>query len=123
MLIYTLQMREIVMKAIIPVAFSVLFSSYAVALDFTDCHIGEIVLDGDINAHVSLDCLINSAPACATANTYFGFDKSTPAGKQLLAMVMTAQASGARLTGIVDHYTCPTFQPNVTLLVHLRVAQ
>ena len=89
------------MKAIIPVAFSALFSSYAVAFDFTECHIGEIVLDGDQNAHVQLDCLINNAPACATANMYFGFDRSTPTGKQYLAMVMTAQASGARVTGQV----------------------
>jgi hypothetical protein len=109
------------MKPIIAVAFSALFSSYAVAFDFENCHVVEIVVHGDQNAHVQLDCTVNNAPACATANTYFGFDKSTPAGKQLLAMVMTAQASGASLTGLVDPNVCSPFQGNVALLIHLRV--
>jgi hypothetical protein len=108
-------------KRIVPFLFSTLLSSLASASDFSGCGIVEIVLVGDQNAHVQLNCLISNRPACASAGNFFGFDKSTPAGKQYLAMVMAAQAMNATVEGFVDQNSCPAWQGNVALLVHLRV--
>jgi len=108
-------------KLILSLACSALICTHAEAFDFNTCAVVEIVITGDQNAHVQLDCAINNVPPCATANTYFAFDKSTPAGNQYLAMVMAAQAMNAKLTGDVDHSSCPPFQGNVAYLMHLRM--
>jgi hypothetical protein len=95
----------------------------AKALDFSDCTVGEIVVAGDQNAHVQLSCAVSNAPACAVAPTYVGFDKSTAAGKQYLALFMLAQATGGKVAGLVDHASCPAWQGNVAYLSHLRVSK
>jgi hypothetical protein len=111
------------MKQVLPFVLALLLSPYAEAFDFNGCEITEIVLAGDQNAHVGLNCTISNIPACAVSSNYFGFDKTTLAGKQYLAMLMSAQAMGSKITGIVDHSICPVFQGNVALLNHLRVAK
>ena len=103
------------------VALVVATTGVAYASDFVGCDVVEIVAVGDQNAHVQLSCAVSNAPACAVANTYVGFDKSTAAGKQYLAMFMFAQATNAKVEGLVDHTQCPVWQSNVSLLVMLRV--
>ena len=94
------------------------------AFDFSGCQVMEIVAADTYNAHVHLNCAIANRPTCAV-DTYFAFDKSTTAGKQYLAMVMSAQALGAYLTGNVvhDEGSCPGWQSNVALLNHLRLTR
>lgn len=94
------------------------------AFDFEACSVNEIVIaNGDINAHVQLTCKIENLPACATAKTYFAFDRSTESGKQRLAVITAAFAANMKLTGLINkgENTCPAWQTNVALLTHLRV--
>ena len=110
--------------AVISVALLGIFASpLSHSADFNDCQVVEVVAAGANNAHIQLSCWIEPRPACASSGNYFGFDKSTEEGKQYLSMVLTAFASGAKLTGWVDDAQCPTFQPNVTLLQHLRMTK
>lgn len=89
---------------------------------FSGCAVNEVVLAGVQNCHVQLSCNILSLPSCAVATSYFAFDKSTPHGKQLLATVLLAHATGGKLTGtILGH--CPTWQTNVAELNHLRLTK
>jgi hypothetical protein len=105
-------------------AFALLIApSLAKALDFSGCTVGEIVVAGDQNAHVQLSCAVSNAPPCAVGVTYVGFDKSTAAGKQYLALFVLAQATGGKVAGFVDHASCPPWQGNVTYLTHLRVSK
>ena len=96
-------------------------SALAQGFDFSACMVNEIVVSGDQNAHVQLSCNVSNGPACAAASNYVGFDKSTTAGKQYLALFMMAQSTGAKVTGMVDHAACSPWQGNVAYLTHLRV--
>lgn len=89
--------------------------------DFTDCQVVEIVLAGEQNAHVQLNCPVQNAPPCAVANSYVGFDKSTTAGKQYLALLIYAHANNAKVTGDIDKAICSPWQGNVPLLTHMRM--
>jgi hypothetical protein len=89
--------------------------------DFTECQVIEIVLAGEQNAHVLLNCPTQNAPTCASANNYVGFDKSTTAGKQYLALLIYAHANNAKVTGDIDKAICSPWQGNVPLLTHLRM--
>ncbi len=89
--------------------------------DFEDCKIVEVIVAGVNNAHVQLNCGIQPRPGCASAGTYFAFDKSTEEGKQYLSVVLTAFASNSNVTGNVDDALCSTYQGNVALLTHLRM--
>lgn len=109
------------LKLVFAAALCVVGCSVALASDFAGCDVVEIVTAGDQNGHVQLSCLVSNVPACAVAANYVGFDKSTPAGKQYLAMFMFAQATNAKVEGSVDRAQCPAWQSNVPLLVHLRV--
>jgi hypothetical protein len=97
--------------------------SHAYALDFSGCSVIEIVAEGDQNGHVQLSCNVANAPACAVASNFVGFDKSTAAGKQYMALFVSAQAMGAKVSGDINHSTCPAWQNNVPTLVHLRVSR
>jgi hypothetical protein len=112
----------------LPIVISIVFAAViapapALAYDFTDCTVGEIVSAGDQNAHVQLGCYVTNVPACATGANYVGFDKSTTAGKQYLALFMMVQETGGKVTGYVDHAVCSPWQGNVPYLNHLRVAR
>lgn len=100
-----------------------LFSNNLMSADFSSCHVSEIVLSGNINAHVQLDCVISGLPSCAEAKSYFAFDKSTESGKQYLSLLMAAFAANMKVSGYVykEENTCPSWQTNVALLSHLRV--
>lgn len=101
---------------------SFLFSVNQVyAFDFTDCDVVQIVVNGDQNSHVQLSCDVANLPACATSHSFVTYDKSTPSGKQYLALFMYAQAVSAKVSGYVDRNTCPVWQTNVVLLTDLRV--
>ncbi len=93
------------------------------AADFENCKIVEVVVSGELNAHVALDCTISNRPSCATAGHYFGFNKSTETGKQYLSTVLTAFAANMNVAGYVDSSpnSCPSWQTNVALLTHLRI--
>lgn len=93
----------------------------ALATDFTDCEVLEIVAAGDQNGHVGLSCLVSNRPACAVAGTWVGFDKSTVAGKHYLAVFLTAQAMNARVSGWIDRSVCSPVQGNVALLAQVRM--
>ena len=95
--------------------------SYSQAFDFEDCLVVEVVSAGAKNAHVQLDCVIEPRPECATAGRYFAFDKSTEEGKQYMSMVLTAYATGSKLTGLVNDTQCSPYQGNAALLGHLRM--
>lgn len=97
----------------------------AAAYDFSACQVMEVVLADAQNAHVQLSCSISNRPTCASTSAYFTFDKSTTAGKQYLALILSAQAQSANLTGNVSHDegSCPAWQSNVALLVHLRMTR
>jgi hypothetical protein len=90
---------------------------------FKNCHIVETVSAGDVNAHVRLDCAISPRPACATARTWFAFDKSTDSGKQYFGLMMMAFSAGMVVTGYVSQGegSCPGWQSNVSLLQHIRI--
>ncbi|GAB2199423.1 hypothetical protein [Sessilibacter sp. MAH4] len=98
-----------------------MFSSLSYAYDFENCKVVEIVTSGQVNAHVALDCVIQNLPACATANRYIGFDKTTAAGEIYFSMILTAFASNSTLTGHIHPSECPSFQNNVALLTQLRM--
>jgi hypothetical protein len=98
-------------------------SASAAAFDFSDCTVIEIVAAGDQNAHVQLSCYVTNAPACATSANFVSFDKSTTAGKEYLSLFMMAQAMGGKVTGYVDHASCPPWLGNVPYLNHLRVTR
>lgn len=104
---------------------SIFYSGNLLAMDFSGCHVAEIVIAGDINAHVRLDCPISNVPTCATSNTYFSFNKSTDSGNQYLSLVMTAFAANVKVSGFISHdeNSCPAWQNNVALLNHLRVTR
>ena len=95
----------------------------AFGFDFEGCSVEEVIVAGSSNAHVRLDCTISPRPECATSYTYFGFDKSTKEGEQYLSVVLTAFASGAKVTGLVHDTDCPLVQGNVTLLQHIRLTR
>lgn len=101
-----------------------LLPNIALAWDFTECQVVEIILgDDDRNAHARLSCEIVNIPTCAiTANSYFAFDRSTESGKQKLVMVMSAHATNMKVTGTIvrAENSCPTWQGNVALLASLR---
>lgn len=82
----------------------------SVAADFNSCSVVEVVLAGQQNAHIQLDCEIQPRPGCAIAGNYFGFDKSTEEGRQYLSVVLTAYASNSKLTGYVTDTLCATHQ-------------
>lgn len=111
------------MKKILGLIVLGLLPMYALAFDFNGCSIVDIVTDGDKNAHIQLSCFIQNAPTCATSSNFFGFDKSTSAGKQWLAMVSLAYATNSKVTGNVSRSSCAAFQGNVTNLEHLRVSK
>jgi hypothetical protein len=98
-----------------------LVSSFSYSMDFNNCKVIEIIAAGPNNGHVALDCQISPRPACASAGSYFGFDKSTEEGKLYMSIVLTAFASGATVTGFVNDTSCAPHQGNVALLVHLRL--
>lgn len=89
--------------------------------DFQSCKVIEVVIAGDKNAHVQMDCSVSIRPACAVSYTYFGFDNSTEKGKQYLSVILTAFASGSLVTGFVDDNQCMATQGNVALLTHIRM--
>jgi len=113
------------MMARILLTFALIFSCQAAfSFDFVGCQVVEVVVADVQNAHVHLNCAVANRPACAT-DSFFTFDKSTTAGKEYLAMAMSAQALGAYLTGNIvhDEGSCPTWQSNVALLNHLRMTR
>lgn len=92
--------------------------------DFCNCQVDEVVVADTRNAHFHVNCPVANRPACA-ADGFIGFDRSTPDGKQYLAVVLMAQATNASVTGYVEHAagSCPSWQSNVSLLTHLRLVQ
>jgi len=102
------------------IVLSTFFVAPVSASDFSACEVVEIVVAGEQNAHVQLSCSVSNRPPCAVAQSYVAFDKSTAAGKQYLALFMSAQAMNAKVEGFVDQ-ACPAWQSNVALLSHLRV--
>lgn len=107
-------------RLITSIVLSTCFAAPVFAYDFSGCEVAEIVLVGEQNAHVQLSCEVKNLPPCAVAKTFVAFDKSTDAGKQYLALFMSAQAMSGKVTGTVFQ-TCSTWQTNVALLGHLRV--
>ena len=107
-------------KPLLTFLLSVASAVPAFAYDFSGCQVIEIVIAGENNAHVQLDCAVTNAPACAVANRYLGFDKSTTGGKHYLTMLTLAHAMGGKIEGSVDHAVCSPFQGNVPLLNGLR---
>ena len=95
----------------------------ALASDFVNCDIAEVVVSGDQNGHVGLICPlpIVGAPACATAGGFVGFDKSTTEGKHFLALFSMALAMNLKVEGMVNRSICSPYQNNVALLTSLRV--
>ena len=95
---------------------SALCAAPAFAQNFSNCEVVEIVSHGDQkNAHVQLNCMPTSMPACATGNPYVAFDKSTTDGKTWFVMFLMAQSTGAKVTRYISD-SCPTWQSNVALL-------
>ena len=113
------------MKKAFFILFMLAVSRSVFSADFISCHVTEIVLVGDVNAHVRLDCFISNTPTCVTAKKFFTFDKSTEAGKQYLSLVMTAFTANMKVTGFIEksENSCPAWQNNVALLKQLRVAK
>ncbi len=103
-------------KVIIPMVCSVLMSSYGAAADFDKCAVDELIQNGDRNGTAKLSCEIVPIPACATASKYIGFDTSTTQGKHFFAMLMTAQATGAKVSGAVHDTACSPNQSNTALV-------
>lgn len=101
--------------------FCLFVSSSAYSADFENCEVIEVVTMGNQNAHVQLSCIIKQRPVCAVAADYIGFDKSTEEGKIYMSMILTAFATGSKLSGLVDDNQCPAYQNNVALLQHLRM--
>lgn len=99
------------------------FTMGASASDFAGCDVVRIVATGDQNAHVQLSCIVANIPPCASASQFVAFDKSTTAGKQYLALFMSAQAMNAKVEGYVDHASCAPWQGNVVLLTYLSVTK
>ncbi|BFM10147.1 hypothetical protein R50072_03000 [Simiduia litorea] len=94
-----------------------IFSGYAKAHDFNNCGVYEVVVGADTrNAHFRMDCTVEPRPACASASNYVGFDRSTPTGAQIYSLLLTAFASGAKVSGNVNDTECPIWQGNVSLL-------
>jgi hypothetical protein len=119
-------MRMISLKSAISLAVLImaLQVNAASAFDFQNCKITEIVMSGLTNAHVALDCAITPRPTgCATAGSYFGFDKSTEEGKQYLSLILTAYASNSNVTGLVNDNLCSPTQGNVSWLEHIRMTK
>lgn len=110
-------------KNIFFLIFLLQFSVSVFASDFVNCEVVEIVVAGDQNGHVNLNCPVPivGAPACATAGSYVGFDKSTIDGKHFLALATMALAMNFKLEGTVDRSVCSPYQGNVALLKALRV--
>lgn len=104
-----------------PILIALLLPFSVAASDFSNCEVVEIVAMGEQNGHVQLSCNVSNFPACATANNFVGFDKSTTAGKQYFAMFLAAQATNAKVEGSIDHTICSPWQGNVPLLTHLRM--
>jgi hypothetical protein len=87
---------------------------------FNNCEVLEIVITGTQNGHAQLSCIPSALPPCAAGNPWVAFDKSTPDGRQYLAMLTLAQSTGAKVSGYVAN-ACPAWQNNVALLQHLRL--
>ena len=51
--------------SIVAVAFTAFLSTPCVASDFTGCAVEEIVIAGEQNGHVRMNCQIANLPACA----------------------------------------------------------
>jgi hypothetical protein len=100
--------------------FVLAFPAHAQTAHFNSCEVVEIIVAGESNAHVQLSCMPTSVPQCGQNNPFVAFDKSTLEGKQYLAVFMTAFATGARVSGYVYNH-CPSFQPNVAALAHVRM--
>lgn len=92
------------------------------ALNFSGCEVLEIVIADTQNAHVRLSCTPSNLPPCAGNNPWVAFDKSTPEGKQYLALLTMAYATNAKVAGVIAP-SCPAFQSNVAWLIHLRVTR
>lgn len=107
------------MKKIITLSFLSLTANFCFAGGFTDCSINEIRFgSGDQNAHVVLNCTINSPPACANSDfekTIVAFDRSTETGKARLSLLLVAFSAGYKVSGGVQA-SCPSWQPNISLL-------
>lgn len=92
----------------------------ALAQNFINCDVLEIVASGGVNGHANLSCVPAGLPPCAVGMPWVAFDRSTTDGKHYLAMFMMAQATGAKVSGWVNP-SCPAWQNNVALLAQLRV--
>jgi hypothetical protein len=116
--------RDHLVKVGLGVFFFLVSSNLLADYNFTGCHIEEIVeVNNTNNSHVRLDCEITPRPTCAVAGAWFAIDKSTDQGKQLLSLVTTAFSINAIVSGNVNQNqgSCPTWQNNIAMLVHLRV--
>ncbi len=113
------------MKLLIAIA-TVLIACFALpafAGSFSACTVVAIIVVGDQNAHIQLNCpaAFVGPPVCSIPG-FVGFDKSTPAGKQYLSLFTYAQAVGGKVGGNIDATSCPPFQTNVALLTALVVS-
>ena len=94
-------------------------SNTAAANDFNDCEVLDIRFGTQVeNGHVYLSCKIETAPACASANQFVAFDKSTDLGKQQLSLFLTAFAGNFKVRGGIKQ-ECATWQHNVALLTYV----
>jgi hypothetical protein len=105
------------------IALSACFSAPAIAGTFSACTVVSIIVIGDQNAHIQLNCpaAFVSPPACSLPG-YVGFDKSTPAGKQYLSLFTYAHAVGGKVGGNIDSTYCSPFQTNVALMTAMVVS-
>lgn len=98
-------------------------ASALAARDFQNCKILEIVVAGAQNSHVRMNCHVEPRPACASAGTWFGFDKSTEEGKQYLSIALTAYSTNSNVSGYVHNTLCSPYQGNVSWLRHIRMTK
>lgn len=115
---------KIVLKIASAVAVLAAFFAPSVhAGTFSACTVIAVIVQGDQNGYIQIACPapMTALPACASAPAYVGFDKSTPAGKQYLALFTYAQAVGAKISGNIDATSCSPWQGNVALLTTLIV--
>lgn len=112
--------RALIVWLLLGVASFVFPSAARAQFHFNNCEVLEIVIAGNQNGHAQLSCTPSPLPPCAAGNPWVAFDKSTPDGRQYLAMLTLAQSTGARVSGYVATW-CPAWQGNVVMLEHLRV--
>ena len=93
------------------------------APDFSGCDVLRVIATGEQNGHVHLSCQVSNLPACATANQFVAFDRSTTTGKHYMAMFMSAQAMGGKVEGNIDRASCAPWQSNVGVLTYLSVTK